>query len=86
MLGLADRGSVTGPLSLKGFLQSLNLEDFWSYEGSQITPPCNEGLRWTMLKTVQPISKEQLQMFNDVWKDNEEWSAENGKRGNYRDV
>jgi len=25
-------------------------------------------------------------MFNDVWKDNTAWSADNGTKGNYREV
>jgi len=64
----------------------LNTEDFWSYDGSLTTPPCTEGVRWSNLKTVQPISAEQLEMFNNVWKDSRDWSAQNGIRGNYREV
>jgi len=86
MKGLASQESVTGPLSLKGWLQSLNTEDFWSYDGSLTTPPCTEGVRWSNLKTVQPISAEQLDMFKDVWADNMSWNSENGYEGNYREV
>lgn len=73
MRGLESQDSITGPLSLKGFLQSLNTEDFWSYDGSLTTPPCTEGVRWSVLKTIQPISPGQLRMFSNVWKDNESW-------------
>jgi len=86
MKGLASQESITGPLSLKGWIQSLNTEDFWSYDGSLTTPPCTEGVRWSNLKTIQPISSEQLEMFNGVWKDNRDWSAQNGDEGNYREV
>lgn len=56
MSGLDSAESFTGPLGLRGFLQSLNLDEFWSYPGSFTTPPCTEGVRWSVLKTVQPIS------------------------------
>lgn len=71
--GLKNQDSITGPLSLKGYLQSLNTEDFWSYDGSLTTPPCTEGVRWSVLKSIQPISRYQLRMFSNVWKDNESW-------------
>jgi len=86
LAGLATQATVTGPLPLKGYLDSLNLEEFWSYDGSLTTPPCTEGVRWSVLKQVQPISADQLKMFNDTFKDNATWSTKNGKGGNYREV
>ena len=38
-------------------------EEFWSYPGSFTTPPCTEGLRWTVLKKIYPISAAQLKEF-----------------------
>ena len=43
-------------LDLKDVLYDLNLGHFWSYAGSLTTPPCTEGINWTVLKEVQPIS------------------------------
>ncbi|CAF4299868.1 unnamed protein product [Rotaria sordida] len=34
-------------------LMGKNLRDFWRYEGSLTTPPCTQGVIWTMLK--EPI-------------------------------
>jgi hypothetical protein len=34
-------------------LMGENLQDFWRYQGSLTTPPCTEGIIWTMFK--QPI-------------------------------
>jgi carbonic anhydrase len=84
MSGLSSEETITGSLPLKGWLQSLNTDDFWSYDGSLTTPPCIEGVAWTVLETVQPISASQLKMFRDVWGDNTAWSAANGDIGNNR--
>jgi len=42
------------------FLHSLDYSEFWSYDGSLTTPPCTEGIKWSVLKTVQPISDRQI--------------------------
>ncbi|CAF5210759.1 unnamed protein product, partial [Rotaria magnacalcarata] len=42
-----------------------NLQDFWRYEGSLTTPPCTEGIIWTIF--TQPIIfiEEQLKLLRD---------------------
>lgn len=39
-------------VNVEGFLDSLNLNEFWSYDGSLTTPPCTEGIKWSVLKSV----------------------------------
>jgi len=34
--------------------------DYWSYEGSLTTPPCTEGIKWSVMKQVQSMSQAQL--------------------------
>ena len=45
---------------------------YWTFKGSLTTPPCTEGLRWTVLKQVQPISKSQLDWFKEKLEDSED--------------
>ena len=49
------------------FLTLLNTQDFWSFDGSLTTPPCSEGVKWAVLKEVQPISKAQLATLTALW-------------------
>lgn len=44
---------------------------YWTFKGSLTTPPCTEGLRWTVLKQVQPISADQLAWFLDKLEDSQ---------------
>lgn len=36
---------------------------YYSYLGSQTAPPCNEGVRWYVLKTPIEISQQQIEAF-----------------------
>lgn len=49
---------------MDGFLtNSVDTEAFWSFDGSLTTPPCTEGIKWTVLKQIQSISPTQLARF-----------------------
>jgi carbonic anhydrase len=69
MQGLASTDSIYGRLNFKDFLMELDHDDFWSYDGSLTTPPCSEGVKWSVLKSVQPISRDQLALFGKYWVD-----------------
>jgi len=59
-------------------LSTLDLTDFWSYDGSLTTPPCTEGIKWSVLRNVQPISKKQLKRFTDLWSGNMDYAEGKG--------
>lgn len=59
--------SVLSEISLKGWLDTLKTDKHWTYDGSLTTPPCSEGIKWTVLADVQPISQVQLDKFKALW-------------------
>jgi len=59
-------------------LDGYNTSDLWSYDGSLTTPPCTEGIKWTVFKQVGNLTTAQLNKFKTS-------IAEPGT-GNYRVV
>ena len=49
-----------GMIHIEEFLKTINFSEYWSYEGSLTTPPCEEGIKWTVISHVQYISPEHL--------------------------
>ena len=46
--------------ALNDFLKGVDMRRYWSYDGSFTTPPCTEGIKWSVITEVQSISSEQL--------------------------
>ncbi|CAF4232174.1 unnamed protein product, partial [Rotaria sordida] len=44
-------------------LMGNNLNDFWRYKGSLTTPPCTEGVIWTVFKTPIIFSENEIDGF-----------------------
>ena len=65
-------------VNVMDMIEGLDTSAYWSYPGSLTTPPCSEGVKWTVLKDVQSIDDEQLAYFNDLWKDKAEFAQGNG--------
>ena len=54
-------------MDLSGALRSVNyFSEFWTYSGSLTSPPCTEGLRWFMARTIMFTSVEQMQQILGV--------------------
>jgi carbonic anhydrase len=43
---------------------------YWTYTGSQLTPPCSEGVSWFIFENDISISREQLRAFANLFRMN----------------
>ena len=43
---------------------------YWTYTGSEVTPPCAEGVRWFVFEQDLSMSREQLRLFASLFKMN----------------
>jgi carbonic anhydrase len=43
---------------------------YWTYTGSEVTPPCSEGARWFVFEDEVSISRAQLRVFADLFRMN----------------
>ncbi|KAJ4977600.1 hypothetical protein NE237_008380 [Protea cynaroides] len=48
---------------------------YYRYQGSLTTPPCTEGVTWTIIKRVRTISAEQVQLLRNAVHDDSESNA-----------
>ena len=56
----------TKKVAVRQFLSTVDMTDYWSYDGSFTTPPCTEGIKWSVIKQVQSISQAQLDKFKEM--------------------
>ena len=50
-------------IKLKSILGAFDFRSFYSYEGSLTSPPCSEGVQWTVVRAPRPISDKQVEAF-----------------------
>ena len=62
-------GANLTDVEMKNFLRDIDTDHYWAYEGSLTTPPCTEGIRWTVLSEIQHISDEQLDQLTQYFSD-----------------
>lgn len=60
--------SGTPNVWLKGWLDTIDFDNFWSYPGSLTTPGCGEIVEWTVIDDIQPISEAQLNKFKALFR------------------
>ena len=63
---------------VREFFNTVDFSEYWSYPGSFTTPPCTEGVRWNVVKQVQPISSAQLEEFTKYWAGDQTFAEGNG--------
>jgi hypothetical protein len=59
-----ENNSTVFNLSLE-FLMGGNLHDFWRYRGSLTTPPCTEGVIWTLFKDPIMFIESEFKSFRN---------------------
>ena len=72
---------IPNPVDLKSFLYNVDMSRYWSYQGSLTTPPCDEGIAWSIIYEVQPISLYQMEGIAQYFLQNEQFAF---GRGNNR--
>ena len=64
--------------ALNDFLKNVDMRRYWSYDGSFTTPPCTEGIKWSVVTEVQSISSEQLKKLTTRLADDQDFAEGNG--------
>lgn len=54
------------------------MAEFFSYEGSLTTPPCAEGIRWTVLKKAMPIRPDLMALIKSKYAGDMTYGKGNG--------
>jgi carbonic anhydrase len=62
------RGQISDMVDPAGLLPADR--GYWTYTGSELTPPCAEGVRWFILENEISISREQLRAFTNLFRMN----------------
>ena len=63
-----ESGSVPDEIDLTEFVDKLNHDRRWTYQGSLTTAPFGEGILWNVVEQVIPIRQATLDMFTDYQK------------------
>ena len=70
--------STNGQIPLDDLIDIAEESAFASYDGSLTTPPCTEGVKWTVSMNVRNISDEQLDYISRTYADNYDFAKGTG--------
>ena len=69
--GKDEKASFSGPgMNFDILLPPLGKRSFFRYYGSLTTPPCTENVLWSVMEKPIHLSKEQIDKFTKLYKDN----------------
>ena len=78
-LPLDDKETRALPnLNLNTFVNTYAKGTYFSLNGSLTTPPCSEGVRWTVVKEPVPMSKAQKEAMDAMWKSDNSFAEGKG--------
>ncbi|KAL5221043.1 hypothetical protein ABZP36_025756 [Zizania latifolia] len=79
-----DREEKVGVIDPRGLRSRASV--YYRYMGSLTTPPCTEGVIWTIVKRVHTVSKYQLELLREAVNDDMENNARPLQKVNNRDI
>ncbi|KAL6900834.1 hypothetical protein ACP4OV_005510 [Aristida adscensionis] len=79
-----DREERVGAVDPRGARGGASV--YYRYMGSLTTPPCTEGIIWTIVKQVRTVSKYQLELLRDAVHDNMKKNARPVQEVNHRGI
>uniref|UniRef100_A0A453QM09 Alpha-carbonic anhydrase domain-containing protein n=1 Tax=Aegilops tauschii subsp. strangulata TaxID=200361 RepID=A0A453QM09_AEGTS len=79
-----DREEKMGMMDPRGARGKASV--YYRYVGSLTTPPCSEGVIWTIVKRVRTVSRHQLELLREAVHDDMEKNARPPQEVNSRDI
>uniref|UniRef100_A0A453T3B8 Alpha-carbonic anhydrase domain-containing protein n=4 Tax=Triticinae TaxID=1648030 RepID=A0A453T3B8_AEGTS len=79
-----DRQEKVGVVDARGARGRASV--YYRYVGSLTTPPCTQGVIWTIVKRVRTVSKHQLELLREAVHDEMEKNARPRQELNSRDI
>lgn len=72
--------------SIKDYVKSETIDEYYNYLGSLTTPKCNEIVNWFVFKNALNISLEQKNLLHSYYKENTNHAGSNGNNREVQDL